>query len=214
MFLLGQSTYAMDSAVAPSSYSAPVYEVVNDVYTVTHGDTLGKIAEHFGVTVYQLATKNSIHNINLIYVGQNINIDVTGIPEVGQVTQPTQTQPTQTQNQVQKQVQAPNPSSQQAPQNTQNTQTQQTQNNQTSKQQTGLNWAALAQCESGGNPNIVSANGLYHGLYQFNVQTWQSVGGSGLPSQASAAEQLKRAEILYASRGAQPWPTCGVNLYK
>src|SRR5699024_6781192 len=60
----------------------------------------------------------------------------------------------------------------------------------------GLNWSALAACESGGNAGIVSANGMYHGLYQFDVQTWKSVGGSGLPSQASAAEQTKRAQIL------------------
>jgi uncharacterized protein YabE (DUF348 family) len=60
-----------------------------------------------------------------------------------------------------------------------------------------LNWAALAECESGGDPNIVSSNGLYHGLYQFSVSTWRSVGGSGLPSDASASEQTYRAKLLY-----------------
>lgn len=78
----------------------------------------------------------------------------------------------------------------------------------------GLNWAALAACESGGNPSIVSSNGLYHGLYQFNVGTWRSVGGSGVPSQASAAEQTSRAQILYSQRGAQPWPHCGPRLFR
>ncbi|WP_330166187.1 LysM peptidoglycan-binding domain-containing protein [Salinicoccus halitifaciens] len=76
----------------------------------------------------------------------------------------------------------------------------------------GQNWGALAACESGGDASIVSANGLYHGLYQFDVQTWQSVGGTGLPSQASAAEQTQRAQALYADRGAQPWPVCGARL--
>jgi uncharacterized protein YabE (DUF348 family) len=76
----------------------------------------------------------------------------------------------------------------------------------------GLNWAALARCESGGNPSIVSANGLYHGLYQFHVDTWRAVGGSGVPSQASAAEQTKRAQILYSQAGRSPWPTCGKHL--
>lgn len=80
-------------------------------------------------------------------------------------------------------------------------------------QQTSLNWSALAQCESGGNASIVSANGLYHGLYQFNVETWQSVGGSGLPSNASASEQTMRAQILYDMRGSQPWPQCGGLLF-
>nr|WP_202628058.1 resuscitation-promoting factor [Cellulomonas sp. APG4] len=73
-------------------------------------------------------------------------------------------------------------------------------------------WAALAQCESGGNPSIVSSNGLYHGLYQFSVGTWQSVGGSGLPSQASPAEQTKRAKMLQARSGWGQWPACSSKL--
>ena len=76
----------------------------------------------------------------------------------------------------------------------------------------GVNWSALAQCESGGNPSVIDPSGNYHGLYQFDVQTWKSVGGSGVPSQASAAEQTKRAQILYSNRGSQPWPVCGARL--
>ena len=70
------------------------------------------------------------------------------------------------------------------------------------------NWAALAHCESSGNPRAVNPAG-YYGLYQFNTGTWGTVGGTGLPSEASAAEQTYRAKLLYASRGAQPWPHCG-----
>ena len=73
-------------------------------------------------------------------------------------------------------------------------------------------WGALAQCESGGNPSIVSPNGLYHGLYQFSVSTWQSVGGSGLPSQASPAEQTQRAQALQARSGWGQWPACSARL--
>ena len=76
----------------------------------------------------------------------------------------------------------------------------------------GLNWAALAQCESGGNPSIVSSSGKYHGLYQFSVSTWKAVGGSGLPSQASAEEQTYRAKLLYQRAGAGQWPVCGKKL--
>ncbi|MFC3418835.1 LysM peptidoglycan-binding domain-containing protein [Salinicoccus hispanicus] len=82
----------------------------------------------------------------------------------------------------------------------------------TSSNASGQNWGALAQCESSGNASVVSSNGLYHGLYQFDVQTWRSVGGSGVPSQASAAEQTKRAQILFDQRGSQPWPVCGSRL--
>lgn len=75
----------------------------------------------------------------------------------------------------------------------------------------GLNWAAVAQCESGGNPRTNTGNG-YYGLYQFSLPTWRSVGGSGLPSDASAAEQTKRAQILYDRAGAGQWPVCGKRL--
>ena len=76
----------------------------------------------------------------------------------------------------------------------------------------GLNWAALAECESGGNPRAVSANGRYRGLYQFDLSTWRSVGGSGDPIDASSAEQTRRAQRLYAQRGRSPWPVCGRHL--
>ncbi len=72
----------------------------------------------------------------------------------------------------------------------------------------GLNWGALAHCESGGNPRAVNPAG-YYGLYQFDTGTWRSVGGSGLPTSASAAEQTYRAKRLYQQRGRSPWPTCG-----
>lgn len=72
----------------------------------------------------------------------------------------------------------------------------------------GLNWAALADCESGGNPRAVNPAG-YYGLFQFDVGTWDSVGGSGMPHDASAEEQTYRAKLLYKSRGRSPWPTCG-----
>ena len=71
----------------------------------------------------------------------------------------------------------------------------------------GLNWAALAKCESGGNPRAVNAAG-YYGLYQFSLSTWASVGGSGNPINASPAEQIMRAQTLYARGGAGQWG-CG-----
>ena len=67
---------------------------------------------------------------------------------------------------------------------------------------------AIAACESGGNPATNTGNGFY-GKYQFDLQTWASVGGTGLPSNASEAEQDRRAAILYARSGATPWPVCG-----
>jgi uncharacterized protein YabE (DUF348 family) len=77
----------------------------------------------------------------------------------------------------------------------------------------GLNWPALAQCESGGNPRQVSGNGTYRGLYQFTMGAWHGVGGSGDPIDASSSEQTYRAQILYRSSGDSAWPACGHYLY-
>ncbi|MDT7551097.1 MAG: resuscitation-promoting factor RpfB [Actinomycetota bacterium] len=73
----------------------------------------------------------------------------------------------------------------------------------------GLNWPALARCESGGNPRAVSSSGAYRGLYQFSMGTWHGVGGSGDPIDASPSEQTYRAKILYSRSGRSPWPVCG-----
>ncbi|RSS79683.1 DUF348 domain-containing protein, partial [Streptomyces sp. WAC05292] len=78
----------------------------------------------------------------------------------------------------------------------------------------GLNWAALAQCESGGRPDATDPSGTYGGLYQFDVRTWQGLGGSGRPQDATGSEQTYRAKKLYVQRGASPWPHCGRRLYR
>lgn len=72
-------------------------------------------------------------------------------------------------------------------------------------------WAALAQCESGGNPSTNTGNG-YYGLYQFSLPTWQAMGGSGLPSEASAEEQTMRAQMLQQQSGWGQWPACAASL--
>jgi uncharacterized protein YabE (DUF348 family) len=76
-----------------------------------------------------------------------------------------------------------------------------------------LDWGSLAACESGGRPNAVDPSGTYGGLYQFDTQTWQSLGGSGRPQDATASEQTLRAKRLYVKRGAGPWPHCGGRLH-
>jgi hypothetical protein len=68
---------------------------------------------------------------------------------------------------------------------------------------------SIAACESGGDPSAVGGGGTYRGKYQFDQQTWQSVGGSGDPAAAPEAEQDRRAAMLYAQRGSQAWPVCG-----
>jgi Transglycosylase-like domain/Putative peptidoglycan binding domain len=69
--------------------------------------------------------------------------------------------------------------------------------------------AKIAQCESGGNPTAVSADGQYRGKYQFDQATWERIGGTGDPAQAPEAEQDRLAAKLLAQRGTAPWPVCG-----
>lgn len=68
-------------------------------------------------------------------------------------------------------------------------------------------WAKLAKCECGGNASCNTGNG-YYGMYQFSLPTWRSVGGTGLPSEASAEEQTMRAQILQKRSGWGQWPAC------
>lgn len=73
--------------------------------------------------------------------------------------------------------------------------------------------ATIRYCETRWpeNPNAyweVSPNGTYFGAYQFDLPTWYSVGGVGLPSEATPEEQDYRAAILYSLRGRLPWRNC------
>jgi hypothetical protein len=67
----------------------------------------------------------------------------------------------------------------------------------------------IAMCESGGNPAAVDSTGRYRGKYQFSMQTWRSMGGSGDPAAAPEAVQDRLAAKLLAASGTSPWPVCG-----
>ncbi len=70
-------------------------------------------------------------------------------------------------------------------------------------------WEALRFCESTDNYRAISPSGRYRGAYQFDRNTWQTVGGVGDPAEAAPQEQDARARELYAKRGPDPWPVCG-----
>ncbi|WP_308192043.1 transglycosylase family protein [Gordonia zhenghanii] len=76
---------------------------------------------------------------------------------------------------------------------------------------TGHNWDAVAQCESGGDWSINTGNGYYGGL-QFSMETWTANGGSGNPADAPREEQIRVAENVLATQGPGAWPVCGSNL--
>jgi LysM repeat protein len=77
----------------------------------------------------------------------------------------------------------------------------------------GVDWSAIAACESGGNWGANTGNGFYGGL-QFTEQTWLGYGGGQYaPSadQASASQQIAVAQQVLGGQGIGAWPVCGAN---
>jgi hypothetical protein len=66
----------------------------------------------------------------------------------------------------------------------------------------------IAECESGGNPRAVSADGRYRGKYQFSRDTWRGLGGKGDPADAPESVQDRLALKLYRQSGTAPWQNC------
>ena len=171
-------------------------------YTVKAGDTLSEIAQANGADWHQLAKINNLKDPDLILIGQTLSLDganKAAAPAPRKVsakkaeTKKTHKVETKKVRKTERKVRDSR-----------------SQDRSTSSGKANLSgaWAKVANCESGGNPRAVNSAG-YYGLFQFDMQTWRSVGGSGSPASASAGEQLMRAKKLYAQRGASPWPVCG-----
>ena len=78
----------------------------------------------------------------------------------------------------------------------------------TANAESGVDWDAVAACESGGNWGTATGNGYYGGL-QFTMGTWHANGGSGSPQHASRDEQIRVAENVLRTQGIRAWPVCG-----
>lgn len=72
----------------------------------------------------------------------------------------------------------------------------------------GVNWDAVAACESGGNWAINTGNS-FHGGLQFTLGTWHANGGAGMPENAGRDEQIAVAERVLKTQGIGAWPVCG-----
>ncbi|MGW7101660.1 transglycosylase family protein [Streptomyces sp. NPDC054838] len=71
----------------------------------------------------------------------------------------------------------------------------------------GVNWDAIAQCESGGNWRANTGNGHYGGL-QFTHSSWKAAGGRRYAARADLAtknEQIATAKRLAAMQGMGAW---------
>ena len=72
----------------------------------------------------------------------------------------------------------------------------------------GRSFDALAQCESGGNPQAVGGGGRYYGAFQFSLATWRSLGYSGNPADHSYETQKAAAQKLVRRSGWSQFPSC------
>lgn len=159
-------------------------------YTVKPGDTLSEIAQANGADWRQLAEINNLQDPDLILIGQTLTLD-----GVKKATAP-------------RKVTTKKAETKKVRKTERKDRTSRSEDRPSTSVSMSAAWRKVAECESSGNPRAVNPAG-YYGLFQFDLQTWRSVGGSGNPAKASAAEQLMRAKKLYAQRGAQPWPVCG-----
>jgi hypothetical protein len=71
----------------------------------------------------------------------------------------------------------------------------------------GVDWDAIARCESSGNWRANTGNGHYGGL-QFTQSSWEAAGGLRYAPRAdlaSRAEQIATARRLAALQGMSAW---------
>lgn len=72
----------------------------------------------------------------------------------------------------------------------------------------------IANCESHYNPNALSKNGLYGGMFQFSASTWKSTRKAmGLDENPdlrfNAEEAIRTTAYKISKNGVGAWPHCG-----
>lgn len=156
-----------------------------DVYTVQSGDTLNKIAADNQTTVDKIATDNNVSDVNLIYVGEQFNINLASAQQEPVKQNELNSQPVVPASvpvsggDVHAQFIAAGGSESM--------------------------WNVIVLPESGGQPNVVSPNG-YHGL----GQTKESWGYGSVAEQAQgmvnyANSRYGSVENAVAFRASNNW---------
>jgi LysM repeat protein len=183
----------------------PVVHQVPASYTVQQGDTLSTIAAHeYGRAAdwpaVWWANRHQVANPNMITTGQRLRLPASGhVPAwMARAVQAAASaaSPAQPASVTQADPPAAAPVSTTSPASS-----------------GGVNWPAIAACESGGNWSANTGNGFYGGL-QFTEQTWLGYGGGQYaPSanQATESQQIAVAERVLAGQGIGAWPVCGAD---
>ena len=188
-------TISLHPAAAHQAHQAP------DHYTVKAGDTLSSIARHeYGSAASWPAlwwvNRHKVHNPQMIRVGQRLAVSSwhprkAWLDRAALAAIP---------------APAPAPASAAAPAAATGTWP-------APAPSGGVDWSAIAACESGGNWSASTGNGFYGGL-QFTEQTWLGYGGGQYaPSAnlATPAEQIAVAQRVLAGQGIGAWPVCGAS---
>jgi len=170
-------------------------------YSVQRGDTLSRVSLLFYGTrgdwpAVWWANRPTVHNPNVIAAGQWLTIPgdghvtpamraaaVAAIPPPPRPPAPVASGPVGAVAAV-----PPGPFSEGAP---------------------GSYQACVVARESGGDATAVNASSGAGGLYQFLPSTWAALGYSGLPENASVAQQNQAFQRLYAQQGRAPWVSDG-----
>lgn len=184
-------------AVAGIATAAMATDVSADTYTVQTGDTLSSIATNHNTTIDRIISVNKITNANLIFAGQQVELDDQAVAPVAQQT-PVQAAPVQQAAPVAPVQQAAPVQAapvQQKPVQAQPVSTAaasgSTYDQFIAAGGNAAMWQSIVMPESGGNVN--ASNGQYHGLGQTN-QSW---GHGSVASQT--AGMLNYANSRYGS---------------
>jgi LysM repeat protein len=167
---------APHSARAVTEPSAPPL-VGSGTYTVQPGDTLFGLSAKFDTTVATLISANHLSG-DTIYVGQILEVGGQGANTAAPRPAPTSAR-----------TKATSTSTSTSP---------------------GQTFSALEACiigaESSGNPDALSPNGQYWGLFQFSKPTWVEYGGEASEwGNATAAVQERVFANAMAENGAYNW---------
>lgn len=154
------------------------------VHLIVPGDTLSELAVQYDTTVPALVAANGIADPDLIYAGDELVIPGTGTQE-----QAAAVEPAATVGSAEGSGMPPQP----APPTT---------------SRSGVDWDAVAQCESGGNWHI---DAYHDGGLQFLPATWDAYGGrefAPYAHQATREQQIIVAQRVLAGQGGNAWPVC------
>ena len=185
-------TISLHPAAAHQAHQAPAH------YTVKAGDTLSSIARHeYGSArawpALWWVNRHKVHNPQMIRVGQRLALSswhprkawldraalaATPAPPPAPVSAAPSAAPAA--------VTSPSSTA-------------------TYGGASGSYQACVIAAESGGNPSAVNPSSGAGGLYQFLPSTWAALGHSGLPQNASVAEQNQAFQQQYAQSGTSAW---------